>query len=151
MLKLKKKKDILNEQAKKADNCKDWLHICKAECCRMFRIPELALKQGRLVNGWFKFRYRLTKDQTKYFKLHGVAVEHGIISIPYEEHNKPIPVKINDKVYLQFILRCRWLADDNLCKYNEQKPEICRTFDETGQSKQKGVFITKNCLARFKN
>ena len=131
------------EDAMSCDNCLCWHKYCKAECCKLIylNIDKSRLKEkGKYLN----IKKIISTDDKKYYTLHGVKYAHGLLRFP-KEYITELQGTI---VYYRW---CDYLNKDLTCKgYPNNRPQMCKDYNEedlTGKGKSK---MTSNCLYRYK-
>jgi len=128
-------------EAKGCNNCLDWHHHCKSECCKMCYIytdPNKLREKGK----YLIINKILNKDLQRYYLLKGVRYTHGKLHFPKEY----CFVSGNAIIYTK---ACS-LLDGFLCLgHPEKKPVFCQDFILDTAKEGKGV-ITPNCLYKYK-
>ena len=122
---------------KECDNCLCHLHICKAECCRQFR---MLLPEGvEIVEGMRISWESEDKDMLHYYKLHNIYVEGKLCSF--------YAINFKQKGNMLYVLeKCSALNDDNTCSLHgtEEQPKVC--FYPNKEGKVDKIYYTKNCI-----
>jgi len=140
--------------ANKCNNCMCWLKICKAECCKVFKINtnheqrklfKKIKKKSSHESITIKLPQELRQDEINYYEWRDIQVTN--------KQKLTIPI---DKIRIEGIdvfidSRCNRLMHNNLCGVHgtPEKPRYCTEFDETQPSNPKH-YTTPNCLANFK-
>lgn len=114
--------DYVVEEAKKAKGCLDWIHHCKAECCRGFLIdlPKEELKRGMKIN----VRVNNPASYKRYYALHDAELVRNTLRFTLGDYE----IK-NNKLFVKN--KCKLLRPDWTCGDHENKPFPCKDFDET--------------------
>jgi hypothetical protein len=123
------------------DNCICNLKICQAECCKQFTImnnPDVKLEKGTII------RWEEKNDDLRYyFELHNGMIHHNWVLFALDNFE----IKGN-KVYVYE--RCKMLGNDNMCTVHntDKQPKICQYPNKEHNGKDKGIFLTENCIFR---
>lgn len=136
------KNQELTEKAKNCHSCLEWLHICKAECCKQFSLTKNNVKKERMG-----FSTEIpTEDLVQYYYLHGAYIKQRRLYFPAHKYQI---IKTNNN--LLFIRPCNYLKDNKCTEHKSgNRPLICKQFNENDKKAIKGAYITPRCLARFK-
>ena len=131
-------------EAAKCSECTQWLHHCKAECCKIIFLsidPKELEKPGKLLTIKVKQPF---KDY-RYYSLHDVEYLRGLLRF-----KKDRIIVVGRKV--MYVYNCKLLTDDLRCKgHPDNKPELCKLLTlETAKLLGKGFQLTDNCLFRYK-
>lgn len=120
--------------------CANYLAVCKAACCRLLVID---VKEGEMYKpGILKVRINNPK-MIKYLEYHGCKYRAGVIYVPLEEGKYKI---VEQKLHL--MRDCSMLDENYQCKINENKPFVCKDFDNT----TKHIYhVPKGCKYYEKN
>lgn len=136
------------EEASKANDCLDWLHNCKAECCKTmyFRVGK---KLKPRVGAWLtiKLKDEESADLQKYMTLHGGFVTGNVVRFRlarFDYDKKAGLIKIHRK--------CDWLTDELLCKgHPDKKPAVCKRLTlDYARGRCDGIKLTPKCLFKYK-
>lgn len=125
----------------KCDNCLCHLPVCKAECCKQFRIkinPRFQYKQGHIV------KIKNDDDDFElYAKLHGFEADKDFVYVPLIDFERK-------GRYLMINARCKLLSDDNKCTehFTKNRPKICDYPNKDGVCD--GIYLTPNCVFKKK-
>ncbi len=119
------------------DNCLCHLKICKAECCKQFKVT--LTKNVRVFKGMELGWMSSDEDLLYYYKLHGCVVNGNKVYLKLDKFEK------NGK---ELIIHntCMALTDDNLCYLHNtsKQPKICTYPNKTGTGEK--VYLTPNCV-----
>jgi len=124
------------------NDCKDWLSVCGAECCKQFvlKLPKshnaADFKRGSKVSV-FKI---CTQDKIRYYKIHGCRYEHGILSFELEDFE----VCGHE---LTVFKRCDYLNSELECEAHGtfKQPTVCHKPNKYEHENIEGVKITEKC------
>lgn len=141
----------LLEEAKDAHECIDWLHHCKAACCRTFglALPN-NINQRNVIKG-HHLQLPVTNDEDLLYYL----TLHGITVIKRESTHAIIDIKLNDFRIVGRELRinrtCDNLTKDYKCKVHgtDKKPQTCKDFN-LATSRDPRYLLPADCLYRYK-
>ena len=119
------------------NTCLNHLHICKAECCKVFTLT--LKKRMHIQSGTILSWDEEDKDLLYYYDLHNVTIEDNKCSIVAKNYRQ-----VGTKVYIYG--DCKGLTSDNLCKYHntDKKPKICGYPNKDTESSK--VLYTNNCV-----
>jgi len=134
------------EEAKHCTKCTEWLHHCKAECCRVCSISLtycISNPKCDFTKKYVVFKILLASDMQWYFRLRGFTYARSILKI----NSKYCVVKGE---YIYIYKDCK-LLKNNLCLgHPNLKPKICREFNFETMNTMEGVMLTPNCLFKYK-
>lgn len=83
-------------------------------------------------------------DKVRYFALRGVIYNRGILKFPTKECTQ-----VGKEVI--YYRKCDYLDNNNHCIIHlTNKPKFCREFTIETATKDMNVFLTPNCLFRYK-
>jgi hypothetical protein len=119
------------------NTCAEWVDVCKAECCKCFRLVGVRKTGTDMI-----IPVNLSPDRVRYYNMHDmVRYGHGNLYI-----NKDTCFQIPEGTIV--LSKCRALNKDYTCKLHDfDKPRICKGL--TAEIKNKDL-ITPNCIYRYK-
>ena len=134
---------VIYEEARTAGDCTQWLHHCKAECCKTTYIKGVSqrLRKGQLVRVELE---PISADMKWYYELHGIRVDKNVISFRATEFEQKGDLLVLKKP-------CANLTSDYKCGewHSGNRPEWCKVFTlDTAKGYRKS--ITPNCLYKYK-
>jgi hypothetical protein len=135
----------LVEEARRCDECVDWLTHCEAECCCGFRVwlrPDSDVIRER---GEVRLRKRtIDPDMLRYYELHGARYDGDSLVLP------EACCDFHADGRLEVQMRCSALQQDYLCSLHPSgKPRMCQDFTwETAKSGR--CWLTPRCLYGYK-
>ena len=134
----------LKTESKNCSSCTQWIHNCKAACCRVFRAESRHMHKGRVNSFWFHFDKN--PDMAEYYRLHNCLVFSGKVFVPLGK----LRLEIKDG-YHYFYGDCKNL-EGNSCKEHTSgnRPSVCKDFDETSGEETNKWFVVPECLANYK-
>ena len=139
-------KKELKKEASKCDGCLGWLHHCKAECCKEFKMAKETLVKRR---GGYITNITMNGALIPYLILHGVSITQDKKAF-IETYKYKV---IDEGTHLKFVRPCNALDENNLCTLHgtDKQPILCQAFDPCKPNDfGKRVYITPNCLANYK-
>lgn len=121
------------------DNCLCNLHICKAECCKQFKL-KIPLTMRIFKGQTLQFECR-DEDMLLYHKLHNGFVHKNIVLYKLDNFKR----KGENLIIFEI---CQGLTEDFKCSFHEtdQQPKVCEFPNKTGTGGQ--VYVTPNCIFR---
>lgn len=130
--------------AKNCHNCREWIHICDAECCKTFNI---AKEQVEETNTEYIMHKKQKKDLEFYYTIHGGEQQEDKIIFKKNKYQ----IEENEKT-ITLNRPCDYLDQETKkCKHHKdgKRPTICKEFNEnTGLGK--GSYTVQLCLANYK-
>jgi hypothetical protein len=119
------------------DNCLCHLEICKAECCKEFKVGlpgNVRLYKGLTINFYCK-----DEDMLDYYMLHGCRVVGNIVFVKLDKFKREGKELIINNT-------CEALTKKNTCSLHNTpaQPKICTYPNKTGTGGK--VYLTPNCV-----
>ena len=119
-------------------NCLKHLKICKAECCKQFKLtlpPDIRIYKGQTLS-WIEDN----KDMINYFKCHGAYVYNGKMYLKLNRFKRVGNVLTIHQPCLKL--------KDNLCVLHNtpDQPKICQYPNKDFDGTLKGIYLTPNCI-----
>jgi len=136
----------LIEEAKHCTKCTEWLHHCKAECCKVFSVDLkycISNPECDFTKKYVTFKILLSPDMQWYVRLRDCTYSRGFLKI----QSKYCYVK-GKLIYVY--KTCKQLKNNLCVGHPNQKPKICRDFTFETMKTMKDVIITPNCLFKYK-
>lgn len=135
----------LIEKAKTCKGCIDWLEVCKAECCKVFKVHTSMIKRGR--NRTLTVKMPIDGDAAHYYKLRGCRTTRMSLIIP--EGHFSITTEGN---FTYFHAPCKALDENDLCTLHgtNNKPKLCNEFNELTGGETNRWYTVPSCLANYR-
>lgn len=133
-------------EAKGCEDCLGWHKHCKAECCKLVLLNIDPSELDRTQSEYLIIKVKpMSPSDQRYYSLRDVRYTRGTLRFKKDRIHV-----FGRKVF--YIHRCKLLDEDNLCEgHPDMKPQLCQALVlETAGEKDKGYFVTENCLFKYK-
>jgi len=123
------------------DNCLCHLDICKAECCKEFKVTlpgNMRVYKGQTINFYCK-----DEDMLDYYMLHGCKINGNIVFIKLDKFKRE-----GKEVIIN--MPCLALTKNNMCSLHgtDKQPKICKYPNKDGTTDK--IYFTPNCIFKKK-
>ena len=137
----------LIEESKNCTKCTEWLHHCKAECCKLFRISKICCVSNLQCDFSIKyvmFNILLSADMQWYVRLRDCIYSRGFLKVP----SKYCIAKGN---WIFVYKNCNQLRNNLCLGHPNSKPKICRDLTLENVNTIENAIITPNCLFKYQS
>jgi len=137
----------LIEEARHCIKCTEWLHNCKAECCKVFKISKkycISNPTCDFLKKYVMFRILLSIDMQWYIRLRDCTYSRGFLKIPTK-----YCVSEREDIFVNKV--CNQLKNNLCLGHPNSKPKVCRELTLETAKTIENVMITPNCLFKYKS